>query len=161
MGSTILLILSLIMVVLAIIGSFVPVIPGPVLGYVALWIAQCSDAVDFSSTFLLVLGIVGIVVFVSDYILPSLITKRFGGSTQASWGAFIGSILGLFLTPIGMILGMLLGAFIGQMISSEGNTSGSLSAAFGAFLGFLVGTGIKMIYCFYILWAILSQAFLD
>ncbi len=144
---------------IAIIGSIVPMLPGPVLGYLSLWMAQWSGVVSFSSNFMWWLFGIGVVVFAADYVLPSLITKSTGASKQASWGALIGSIAGMFLTPIGMILGMMIGAFIGQSMSQNSSTERSVIAAFGAFLGFLVGTGIKLMYCGYILWAIIAELF--
>lgn len=154
-----LIIIAIICAVLAIIGSYVPAVPGPVLGYGALWIAQATSYCNFSKTYLAVMTLATIVVFALDYFLPSLITKKMGASNAASWGAFIGSIVGMFLTPVGIILGMLLGAFIGEYCFADGNHVKSIKAAIGAFLGFLAGTGVKLILCSWILFDIIRQLY--
>ena len=154
-----LIVIAIICAVLAIIGSYVPAVPGPVLGYGALWIAQATPYCNFSRTYLIVMALATIIVFVLDYFLPSLITKKMGASNAASWGAFIGSIVGMFLTPIGIILGMLIGAFIGEYCFANGSHVKSFKAAIGAFLGFLAGTGIKLILCCWILFDILIAVY--
>lgn len=152
-----LLILALVCAIIGIVGSVVPAIPGPVLAYGSLWLAQWSDYVHFSPTFLWVMTAVTAIIFVADYYLPSMITKKMGGSKSAQWGAFIGMLGGVFLTPIGMLLGMLIGAFVGEFMFNKSDTVRSLSAAVGSFLGFLVGTGIKLFLGFYILYEICVQ----
>ena len=153
------IIIAIVCAVLAIIGSYIPAIPGPVLAYGALWVAQASAYCNFSKTYLAIMAIATIIVFILDYFLPSIITKKMGASNAASWGAFIGSIVGMFLTPVGIILGMLLGAFIGEFCFADGNHVKSMKAALGAFLGFLASTGIKLILCCWILFDIISQVY--
>ena len=146
-----LIVLALTLAVIAVIGSYVPALPGPVMAYGSLWIAQASDYCDFSSTYLIVMAVATAIVFALDYFLPALITKKMGASNAASWGAFIGSIVGMFLTPVGIIFGMMIGAFIGEYFFASEDHVQSFKAVVGAFLGFLAGTGLKLILCFWIL----------
>lgn len=150
-----LIILAVLCALLAIAGSVLPALPGPMLAYAALLLAQWSGYADFSNPFLWVMAAITAAVFVLDYFLPSLITRKMGGSKYASTGAFIGMVLGIFLTPVGMMLGMLIGAFVGELIFAGESGSHSLKAAFGAFIGFLIGTGVKLALCGYILYAII------
>ena len=71
----------------------------------------------------------------------------------------IGMLVGIFLTPIGMILGSFLGAFIAEMSYAKKDVESSLKAAFGSFLGFILGAGIKTIASVLIMWQIIIYAF--
>jgi len=80
-----------------------------------------------------------------DYILPSLLARRFGGSRAAAIGSFIGLVAGLFFfPPWGMIAGTFLGALAGELIHNRENTEQAFKAALGALLAFAVGTGAKL-----------------
>lgn len=151
-----LIILAFALIILGFIGAMLPVIPGPILAYAGLWLGQWSGMANFSTLFLSIMTVVTVIVIVSDYFFPAIITRRFGGTKEASWGALIGSLVGIFLTPIGMILGMILGAFIGQAISNNA-IAHPLKAALGSFLGFLVGTGIKMLFAAFALWSLIDM----
>lgn len=152
-----LIIVSVFAAIVAIIGSIVPALPGPVMAYLALWLARWSGYVELPNSYMWIMAVITAVVFAADYFLPSLITKKMGGSKATQNGAFIGTLLGVFLTPIGMLLGMLIGAFLGEFMFNKSDYVSSVSAAIGAFLGFLVGTGIKLMLCFYVLYEIVSQ----
>lgn len=152
-----LLILAFAVLLLAMIGSVVPALPGVPLAYLSLWIGRWSGYTPFSNTFLWILAGISLAVFLADYFLPPLILKKFGGSRAAAWGSAIGMLLGLIFTPVGMIAGMLLGAFCGELIFADQSGSNALRAAWGAFLGFALGTGLKLALCFYMLYKLLSM----
>ena len=97
------------------------------------------------------------IVTVFDYLLPPYITKNSGGSRYATIGSVVGMIAGIFLTPVGMLLGMLLGAFISELVFARQSSGKAIKAALGAFAGFLLGTGLKLIYCFFLLFAVVRQ----
>lgn len=155
---TALIVIAIIFSLISIAGSILPALPGPMLAYAALTLTYVSDHSDLSPTFMWVMAFVTTAVFLLDYFLPSFITKRMGGSRYASTGAFIGMVVGLFLTPVGMLLGMLIGAFAGEMLYAKKGGTESIRAAFGAFLGFLLSTGMKLALCGYILYVIIASA---
>ena len=129
-----------------IIGSVVPALPGPPLSYVGLLLLQFTDKVQFSTSFLVVWGIVVLAVVVLDYYLPIWTTKRIGGSKAGINGSIIGMVVDIIFTPIGMILGTLLGAIIGEII---GGASGdkALKSGLATFVGTMLSIGIKLIVC--------------
>lgn len=163
--NTILVILAFLFLLAGLLGSVVPVIPGPPLGFAGLLLLQWSGYGGFSSAFLLLWAAIIIAVTIIDYILPALMTKRFGGSRAAVIGSVLGLITGIiFFAPIGLLIGPFLGAFAGELInyhiqtrSSEVNDTNNpadiigsgyvkaLKVAFGALLAFVVGAGIKMV----------------
>ena len=138
-------ILAAFFIILGIIGSFLPVLPGPLTSWVGLLILHLTDVIPMNWTFLIITLIVAITIWILDYIIPAMGTKRFGGSKAGMIGTSLGLIIGL-LSPIpgGIIIGPFVGALIGELINkSEFNKA--LKAAFGSFLGFLASTFIKFI----------------
>ena len=148
-----LIFLGAFLIIGGIIGSFLPVIPGPPTGWLGLLCLHLTDAIATNWTFLGITLAVAIVITVADYIIPAISTKKFGGSKYGVWGSTIGLIVGLVFTPIGMILGLFLGAFIGELIYDSTNTPKALKAALGSVLGFFFSTGIKfvvgLVFAFY------------
>ena len=141
-----LLILGFLFVLLGIIGSFLPILPGPITGWVGLLLLHLTKVIEINWTFLGITLAVAIIVWGVDYVIPAWGTKKFGGSKYGVWGTIIGLIIGIiFLGPLGIIIGPFVGAFIGEMIYDSKNSSRALKAAFGAFVGFMLSTGLKLI----------------
>ncbi|MBR9844820.1 MAG: DUF456 domain-containing protein [Algicola sp.] len=140
-----LIILAAFFIVLGIIGSFLPILPGPLTSWVGLLIFHFADVVPMNWTFLGLTLFVAITIWILDYIIPAIGTKRFGGSRAGMIGTSIGLIIGL-LAPIpgGIIIGPFVGALIGELINKS-EFDKALKAAFGSFLGFLASTFIKFI----------------
>lgn len=152
-------ILAVVFGVVGIIGSVVPIIPGVILSYAGLLCAFfCSDSLMSPVTVWIWLAIVA-VVSVVDYFLPAYMTRIFGGSRASVVGATIGLVVGLFFTPIGMILGTFLGAVTGELLNDRSDFVRALRAGVGSFLSFIVGTGIKLLTAFGILFYICCDVF--
>jgi uncharacterized protein YqgC (DUF456 family) len=155
---------------LGLLGSVVPALPGPPLSFIGLLLLKWSGYGNFSIAFLLLWGAIMAAVTVMDYILPALMTKKFGGSRAAVLGSVLGLIAGmLFFAPMGLLIGPFLGALAGELINNSikakrceissgetgsggagsaednGGIAKALKAALGAFLAFIVGTGAKLI----------------
>ena len=125
-------------------GAVVPVIPGTPLSYIGLLVLQWSGRAGFSAAFLLAWAGIAAAVTLMDYLLPSLMTKRFGGSRAAALGSFLGLLAGMFFfPPLGLILGPFLGAFAGELIHSKGGGK-ALKVALGSFIAFIAGMGAKL-----------------
>lgn len=142
---TFLLITGFLLMLIGIIGSFLPILPGPPTGWVGLLLLYLTKVVAMDWW---VLGItlgVAIVITILDYIIPAMGTKKLGGTRYGMWGTTIGLILGLLSPiPFGILIGAFLGAFIGEMIYDSKDTSRATKAAFGSFFGFLTSTFIKL-----------------
>ncbi len=139
-----LLLLGFIFVCLGVIGSFLPVLPGPLTSWVGLLLLHLTKVVPMDWTFLGVTLGVAILIWILDYFIPAMGTKRFGGTKYGVYGTTIGLIVGLFSPiPFGMLIGAFLGAFIGELMYDGKDTNRALKASFGAFLGFLASTTIK------------------
>ncbi len=135
--------------IIGILGSILPVLPGPPISYVGMlllyvWGTNTDDIL--TPRLMLIWLVITIAVVVIDYIVPSYFTKVTGGSKSASRASMVGMIIGIiFFPPAGMIIGAFLGALIAEMFIEGKELKHSLKAALGSFLGFLVGTGFKLI----------------
>ncbi|MHA7058800.1 DUF456 domain-containing protein [Aquimarina sp. M1] len=142
----VLVIIGFILCLVGVIGSFLPILPGPFTSWIGLLILHFTSITPQNRTFLGVTLGISILVWVLDYIVPAWGTKRFGGTKYGMIGSSIGLIVGLlFLGPFGIIIGPFTGAFIGELIKDHNDSSKALKAAFGSFLGFLAGTFIKFV----------------
>ena len=148
---TFLIVLAVILALVGIAGSIVPGLPGPPLSWAAVLVLSFTSVANYSPTFLIVTALIATVITVLDYVVPSISTKKFGGSKAGIWGCNIGlvvSIIGLPFGPqglLGVILWPFIGAFVGEKISGKASRE-ALRAAWGAFVGFLTGTGLKFVY---------------
>ena len=147
----ILIIVSILLVLIGLVGAIVPGIAGPPFSFLGVLALSFVEGVNHSTEFLVVMGILGAVIFLLDYLVPIWGTKTLGGTKAGTRGSTIGLILGLLITivfPIGFIA-VLLGPFVGAYIGEKNAGSDDRLAwrsAFGSFLGFLAGTFIKVIY---------------
>ena len=144
--------LGAICILVGIIGSFIPVIPGPPLSWLGLLLLYNTEEVPFDLWFIVVTGVIALLATLLDYYLPVVGTKKYGGSKRGVWGAIIGLFVAVFfpiLGPFGILIWPFLGAFLGEL-SQQKSQKNALRAAWGSFLGFLAGTlikfGISLVY---------------
>jgi uncharacterized protein YqgC (DUF456 family) len=143
MSDYIFLILGIILMIIGILMCLVPILPGPPLSYLGIILLHMTRFGQYSTSTLIIFGVIAVVVTVLDYIVPVWGTKRFGGSKYGTRGATVGLIVGFFLGPLGIILGPLIGAFVGEMIFRD-DMNYAFKAGFGSLLGFLTGIGLKL-----------------
>jgi len=141
-----LLIFGILLMILGVLGSFLPVLPGPITSWFGLLVLHLSDAVPMNWTFLGITFAIAFVIWLIDYFIPALGTKKFGGTRYGVIGTMVGLMIGIFFfPPFGLIIGPFLGAFVGEMIKDSKDSKKALKAAFGSFIGFLTSTFLKFI----------------
>lgn len=150
-------VLALILSAVGVIGAIVPIIPGPILSYTALLIGYfCREDVVTQRWLFIWLAIV-VVVSIVDYVLPLYLTKRFGGSKSAAWGATIGLFAGfIFFPPVGIILCPFFGAVIGELLNDRNDVEKAFRIGFASFAAFILGTGMKLIVGLWILFQLIT-----
>ncbi|HKL18850.1 MAG TPA: DUF456 domain-containing protein [Halalkalibaculum sp.] len=141
---TIIIILGALLILAGLLGSFLPVLPGPPISYVGLLLLQLTSTPPFSVQFLIIWALIVIAIMLLDNVVPAWGARKYGGSPYGVWGSILGLIAGFFFPPLGIIIGPIVGAFVGEM--AGGKTSDqALRAAWGSFVGFLAGTLMKVI----------------
>lgn len=132
-------------IIVGIIGSVIPVMPGTPLSYLGLLFLQLTQTPPFSLTFMLIWALIVILVSGLDNLASIVGAQRMGGTRYGIWGCLFGGVLGIFIfPPFGLILGPIAGAFIGELIGGK-NRDQAIRAATGAVLGFFVSTILKLI----------------
>ena len=137
-------------------GAVLPMVPGPILTAVALFLALISDQINGTLYWFFVVS--GIMIFLIDFFMPAYLTKKSGASKRASNGALIGMVLSLFTGP-GLFLGAFVGAFIGEF-SMTSDATKSARASIYAVLGVFSGMAIKLFYTLAMLILYISQLYL-
>ena len=139
------LITGLLLCLIGIVGSFLPIIPGPVTSWLGILLLNLTSAVEFNLNFVLITFTVAVSVGILDYIIPILGVKKLGGSRSGQIGTTVGLIVALvILGPIGIIIGPFMGALLGE-ISTKKSFQNSLKPAFGSFIGVIAGSVIKFL----------------
>ena len=124
-------------------GCFVPIIPGPIVAYCGL-LCMMPTSKSPSAATLVLFGVITAVVTVLDYVVPAMGAKKFKCSKWGIWGCTIGTFIGIFYFPIGLILGPFLGAVAGELIAKK-PLAMAAKGGLGAFLGFLAGVFLKVV----------------
>ena len=140
----ILIITAFTCIVVGIIGSVLPVLPGVPLSYAGILLLHFTEKVQFSIPFLILWLVLVILVQLLDYYVPIWGTRKFGGSKRGVWGCAIGMVVGLFFGPWGIVLGPFVGAIVGELSGGK-QTQAAIKAGFGSFIGLLLGIVSKLV----------------
>ncbi|MGB1307453.1 MAG: DUF456 domain-containing protein [Oceanihabitans sp.] len=139
--------LGVLFMVVGVVGSFLPVLPGPPLSWVGLLLLHLTQAVPVNTWFLGITLVVALIVFALDYVIPAMGTKKFGGSKLGMVGTTVGLLIAVFI-PIFGVFGIIIWPFVGALVGellNKADSKTAVKAAFGSFLGFLTGTFLKFI----------------
>jgi uncharacterized protein YqgC (DUF456 family) len=140
------IILGVLLMIIGIIGSVLPVLPGPIMGWFGLLTLHLTKAVPMNYQLLGITFFIAIAIFILDYIIPGLGAKKFGGSKKGASGATLGLIIGLILpVPLGFVIGAFLGALIGELVNDPKDLKRAVRSAFGSFMGFLASVTMKLL----------------
>ncbi len=155
MADILLIVLGILCLLVGLVGCILPALPGPPLAYGGMLLLHFTDRVQFTATELMVWLVLVVIVQVLDYVVPMLGAKYSGGSRWGERGCLVGTILGLFFMPWGIILGPFLGAVVGELLGGR-ETGEALKSGLGSLLGFLLGTVVKCVLCGYFIWQFVS-----
>ncbi|APS38764.1 DUF456 domain-containing protein [Salegentibacter sp. T436] len=134
-----------VLMILGILGSFLPVLPGVPLSWVGLLLLYLAPSVPINYWVLGIAFVLAAIIYALQLIIPAMGTKKYGGSKAGMWGATIGLVIGIFVPiPLGVIIGAFAGAFIGEIINKSDSKS-ALRAAYGSFIGLLASTFMELV----------------
>ncbi len=152
--------LGVVLVGFGIAGMLLPALPGPPVLFAGfLVMAWAEDFEHVGAVTLVVLGLMGLLAYLADFVSGALGAKHFGASPKAAIGAAIGAVVGIFFGLPGILLGPIAGAVLGELTEHEDlNAAGR--AGVGATVGLLVGTAAKMAIAFAMVGVFLFVRFL-
>lgn len=150
------IVLGIILILVAIMGSILPLLPGPPVAYLGLILQQMRDPNPFTARFLWIWAGIVVLALILDYVIPIWGTRRYGGTKYGVWGCTIGFLLAFWMGPLGVIIGPFLGALVGELIGGQDSRK-SLRAAWGSFVGFLLGSFLKLVICFMMLYYVIAS----
>ena len=149
--TTLIILICIFLLVLGILGCFIPIIPGPPLSFAALLLLTIFTDYQCDDDFLWQWAAIVVVVTIVDFWLQVYGVKNFGGTKKAVNGTMLGLFIGLIAPiPFGFILGPFAGAFIGAYMDEKDDLLKVVKIASGALLGFIGGVVLKLFVCVYL-----------
>lgn len=141
-----LLVVGFLLVLVGIVGSVLPALPGPPVSWVGILLLYFCPEIPTNYWLLGITLVIAVVIGILDFVIPAKGTKYFGGSKYGIWGTNIGLVVGIFAPiPFGFLIGPFVGALVGELIYNSQEKERALKAAVGSFLGFLAGTFMKVL----------------
>jgi len=148
MDPNVYLAISAILVVLGVLGTVLPVLPGALLVFGGLFLAAwAQDFTRVGPWGLALIGALMALAFAVDFIASVAGAKRVGASPKALLGAGIGGLIGVFFGLPGILLGPFIGAVLGELIA-RGGFAQATRVGIGTWLGLLVAAVAKLVIAF-------------
>ena len=129
-------------------GAVVPALPGIPMIFGGIWLTAAVDHYrHLGMWWLLLIGALGAVGVIVEFVASALGARRVGASRLALWGAILGTLIGMFFSVPGLLLGPFIGALLGELASGNSMLR-SAHVGVGTWLGLLFGTLIKLVISF-------------
>jgi uncharacterized protein YqgC (DUF456 family) len=143
-----LLVLAGLLVVVGLVGTVLPAIPGVPLIFLGLFLAAWAEGFQHVGMWTIsALGVMALFAYGVDLVAGALGAKRFGASRLAVVGAMIGAVAGLFFGIPGVLVGPFVGAAAGELAARRDLLQAG-RAGFGTWLGLVVGAAVKIAISF-------------
>ena len=91
------IILGILLCIVGIVGSLLPLLPGPPIAYAGMLLQLFRDPNPFEAKTYWIFGGVVAISLVLDYLIPIWGTKKFGGTKYGVWGCTIGFLLAFWM----------------------------------------------------------------
>lgn len=145
MNDTLIPLVSILLLLVGILGTFLPVLPGLLLSLCGLLIYKFGTDSSLSMVYIWMFVFLTILSIILNYVIPARTNRKYGGTRWGSVGSIIGTILGMFFIPLpfGFLIGMFLGVFVGELLHDAKDKKKAWNSTKGAFIGFLYGTGFN------------------
>ena len=134
-------ILIVTLMIVGVIGSILPFIPGATLILAGAVVHQLVFGGDNMKGWWIVgiLLLLTVLSYVVDIVAGALGARRFGASKWGAWGGFVGAIVGLFFGLPGLLLGPIIGVLAGELILARKEIGPAAQASWGTIVGSLLG----------------------
>lgn len=145
MNDTLIPLVSILLLLVGILGTFLPVLPGLLLSLCGLLIYKFGTDSSLSMAYIWIFVFLTLLSIILNYVIPARTNRKYGGTRWGSAGSVVGTILGMFFIPLpfGFLIGMFLGVFVGELLHDAKDKKKAWNSTKGAFIGFLYGTGFN------------------
>lgn len=139
-------IISLILIIIGILGIFVPGLPGPILVMVGIFFYSfVTNFTIITIKWIIIFALLTLTTIVLDYISSLISAKKFGVSKLGIAGMIIGGIIGFItLNVIGLLAGQFLGIILGEILSGK-NWLASIKSGGAGIIGYILGIAANTI----------------
>lgn len=146
------------LLLVGLIGSVVPLLPGPFLIFIAgILHSFLLPYAGMSWQGILILCLWLVLAYFVDLAAGAMGARWFGASRWGIIGVFVGGIVGLFFAPIGFILGPLLGGLAFELLFAKKRMAPAVKSTWGT----LLGTGVGLIVRVLISLAMIATVLVD
>lgn len=147
MDASLIQLASIILLILGLVGTFLPVLPGLLLSLCGLLIYKFGTDTPLSMLYIWIFVFLTALSVVLNYVIPARTNRKYGGTRWGSIGSVVGTLVGMFFIPVpfGFLIGMFLGVFVGELLHDASDRKKAWNSTKGAFIGFLYGTGFNFI----------------
>lgn len=147
MDHNIIALVSLIIMVVGIAGTFLPVLPGLILCFGGLLLYKFGADAPLNMAYIWIFGILTLLSGILNYVIPAKTNRKYGGTKWGSIGSIIGTFAGMIFIPVplGFLIGMFAGVFIGELLHDRSDRKKAWNSTKGAFIGFLYGAGFNFV----------------
>lgn len=147
MDSGMITFISIALLVIGLLGTFLPVLPGLLLSFCGLLMYKFGTDAAFPNVYLWIFGLLTLLSMVLNYVIPARTNRKYGGTRWGSIGSIVGTLVGMFFIPVpfGFLIGMFAGVFIGELMHDASDKKKAWNSTKGALVGFLYGTGFNFI----------------
>jgi uncharacterized protein YqgC (DUF456 family) len=153
-------VLAIALIVIGIVGTFLPAIPGVAAVFGGMLLAAWIDHFErIGWVTITILGVLTALSFAADIFAGLLGAKRVGASRLALLGSAIGALVGLFFGLIGIVIGPFVGAVVGELISQR-KLGVAARVGVATWLGLAVGALAKIALVFAMLAVFVTAYFL-
>lgn len=136
-------ILAGVLVVIGIVGTVLPALPGLPLVFAGMLLASWVSGFEkVGGVTLVVLGLLTVLSMGIDFAATAMGAKRVGASKLAIIGSIIGTFAGLAFGLVGVFVGPFVGALVGELIHTR-QLSQATKVGIGTWIGIVVGTVLK------------------
>lgn len=140
--------LAAILVLVGLAGVVLPALPGLPLVFAGMLVAAwAGDFQRIGPVPLVALGLLTVLSVVADFIATAAGAKRVGAGPMAVWGAALGTLVGLFFGPLGLVGGPFLGALLGELWHTR-QLRRATHVGLATWVGLLLGTVLKLALAF-------------
>ncbi len=137
------------LLIVGLIGSVVPFLPGPLLIFVAGIVHTVLRPESAMGAWgLVILSLLLVIAYILDFVSGAMGARWFGASRWGIAGVFIGGIVGMFFGPFGLVLGPLIGGIAFELVFAKKRLHPAAKSAWGSLLGTGVGLVLRLVISF-------------